>query len=574
LDREPGKGHRSERFEVRKVRGFPALDTRSEWVEQTLASLDLDRKLGQLLHPNIWPTNSPAALAELFGSIEPGGTFLHPGQTDAFRKTSLWLQERSTLPVLVSSDLESGAGHMIEDATAFPSMMSLAAADSERLAHEMGRAAAVEGRDCGVHWSFSPVVDINGNPHARGPNTHGLGDDTDRISRLSTAMIRGMQENGLCATAKHFPDGGFDDRDPHICTTINPLRMDQWFALSGRIYQEAIAQGVWSIMIGHTSLPAWDPGDGQHIQHAPPACLSRRIVSDLLRDRMGFGGVIITDAMNMAGVTAWGPREEIVPASIQAGCDMILFASLKRDFQILKRAVERGRLTEARIDESVRRILALKEALGLPQNQVLRTCTAAEHEHFRQISEQIAARAITVVRDRQAQLPLTLGEGTRVLSYHLRTIPEESQVDAIDDLLRARGVEVTRFDEAQRLGLRGANALAEFDIVLLNAVVKPSWGTNLIRPGGVYMRDVWPLIASHHPRLVFVSYGSPYHLYEMPNLPLMINAYSSDLDTQKAVLRVLTGERQATGQSPVDLDNPYRLASLAGTALNLPTTEW
>lgn len=546
------------------MRGFPALNTTSDWVERTLASLDLDRKIGQLLHPNIWPTNSPAELAELFGDIEPGGTFLHPGQTDAFRKTSLWLQERSTLPVLVSSDLESGAGHMIEDATAFPNMMSLAATDSERLAYEMGRAAAVEGRACGVHWSFAPVVDINGNPHARGPNTHGLGDDPDRIARLSRAMIRGMQEHGLCATAKHFPDGGFDDRDPHICTTINPLRMDQWFALSGRMYQEAIAQDVWSIMIGHTSLPAWDPGDGQHIQHAPPACLSQRIISDLLRDRMGFGGVIITDAMNMAGVTAWGPREEIIPIAIQAGCDMILFASPERDFQILKRAVERGRLTEARIDESAGRILALKEAMGLPQSQGLGTCTAAEHECFRQVSEEIAERAITVVRDRQGLLPITLQEGTRVLSYHLRSIPKESHVDAFDDLLRARGVEVTRFDEAQRLRLQGANALAEFDVILLNAVVKPSWGTNLIRPGGVYMRDVWPLIASHHPRLVFVSYGSPYHLYEMPDLPLVINAYSSDLNTQKAVLRVLTGERQATGQSPVDLDSPYRLASLAG----------
>jgi len=534
-----------------------------EWVEQTLASLTLEQKIGQLLHPALWPNVSEEDWERALGTVEPGGVFLFSGKKGEFQKATHWLQARFPVPVIISSDLENGAGYMVEDATRFPDLMSLAATDDERLAFEMGRAAAVEGRACGVHWSFGPVVDININPYAPGPNTRSLGDDPDRVARLSTAMIRGMQESGLAATAKHFPGGGCDDRDPHICTTINPLRMDQWFALSGRMFQEAIDAGVWSVMIGHTSLPAWDPGDGAHLQHAPPAVLSHKLITGLLRERMDFQGVIITDAMNMGGVTSWGPFEEIIPAAIESGCDMILFSVVERDFPILKRAVEEGRLTEGRIDESVRRILALKERLDLHVDADPRPLSSEDGDHFRQISQEIAARAVTLVRDDEGVLPLRLEEGTRVFSYHLRGDPD-SNVDGFDDLLRARGVEVTRCDESELGKLPSLDELAGFDVLLINGVFRPSWGTNRIRPAGNYMRDVWELINSHHPRLVFVSYGSPYLLYDMPNLPLVINAYSPDENTQRAVLKLLTGEMEAQGQSPVELERPYRFKSLVG----------
>jgi len=541
-----------------------APSTRSEWVERALASLTLEQKIGQLLHPCIHPSASEDERAEILGEVEPGGVFLFSGEKEDFQEIARWLQAHFPVPVIVSSDLESGAGYMIRDATRFPNLMSLAATDSEELACEMGCAAAVEGRACGVHWAFGPVVDINANLHNPDANTRSLGDYPARIDRLSTAMIRGMQQNGLCATAKHFPGGGFDDRDQHICTTINPLRMDQWFASSGRMFREAIEAGVWSIMIGHISLPAWDPGDGTRIQRAPPATLSRKLVTGLLRERMGFQGVIITDAMDMGGVTSWGPFEEIIPGAIEAGCDMILFSSAKRDFDILKRAVESGRLTEERIDQSVRRILALKELLGLHEDRSLPSIATEDSEHFQCVSREIAEQALTLVRDRNGVLPLKLEKGTRVLSYHLRGDAEDSNVDAFDDLLRERGVQVTRFDERDLGKLPKADDLANFDVVLMSAVFKPSWGTNRIRPAGNYMRDVWSLTTSHHPRLVCVSYGSPYLGYEIPHLPLMINAYSPDLNTQKVVLRLLAGELGAKGKSPVDLDSPYKLKFLEG----------
>ncbi len=542
---------------------FPKLPLYSEWVEHMLANMTLDQKIGQLLHPCIQPSASRAKRIDALGGVQPGGVFLFSGTREEFQQTTGWFQEQFQGPIIISSDLEHGAGRMILDATIFPGTMALGAADSHELAYEMGRAAAIEGRAFGVHWAFAPVVDVNINPFNPGTNTISLGDDPARIARLATAMIRGMQENGLCATAKHFPGGGVDDRDQHICNTINSLRMDQWFAISGRTFQKAIDLGVWSIMVGHISLPAWDPGDGAHIQTAPPATLSPRILTDLLREKMGFQGLIITDAMNMGGVTAFGRQAEIVPAAIEAGCDMILFSNAKEDFAALKQAVKKGRLSEARLEESARRILALKEILGLHKSTEARPLTPADQAHFQQVSQEIAVQAVTLVRDQNQILPLKLETGTRVLSYHLRGDPADN-VDAFDEMLRQRGVEVLRFDETEVGQLPKTSTFEKYEAIILNAVFGASWGTNRIRPAGNYMRDVWTLINSHHPGLLLVSYGSPYLGYDMPHMPCLINAYSPDLTMQKAVLRVLTGELTPTGVSPVNLEAPYMFKYLEG----------
>jgi beta-N-acetylhexosaminidase len=550
------------------MRNFPTLNVNSEWVEKTLSSLSLEQKIGQLLHPCIQPSASIEQREKHLAGVEPGGMFLFSGRKAQFAEITDWFQERSPVPLVVSADLENGAGEIIEDATSFPSLMSLGAANDDVLAYEMGRAAAREGRACGVHWSFGPVVDINANPNCPGTNTRSLGDDPDRIASLSKAMVRGMQENGLCATVKHYPGGGFDDRDQHITNTINPLRTDQWFALSGRMFKESINIGVWSVMAGHISLPSWDPGEGKHIQFSPPATLSKKIMTGLLRERLGFNGVIITDALDMGGVTSWASFEELIPGVILAGCDMILFSEPKRDFDILKKSLSDGHLTEARIDESVHRILALKEALGLHQSQENLLLSQEEKDSFQHTSVEISEKALTLVADRNQTLPLKLEKGMQVLSYHLRGDPKDN-VDTFDDLLRERGVKVDRFTELDDGNFHGRADFSEYDAILINVVLTPSWGTGRIRPAGNYMREVWGLITSHHPRLVLVSYGSPYMSYEMPHLPTVVNAYSPDYNTQLAVMRLLTGEIKATGTSPIDFESPYLFKTLDGLRYKL-----
>lgn len=546
-----------------KTSNFPELPLYSLWVEETLAKMNLEQKIGQVLHPCIQPSASESERVELLSGIEVGGLFLFSGTREEFSQTTTWFQNQANIPLIVSSDLEHGAGRMVHDASVFPGMMALAASNDETLAYEMGRATAIEGRALGVHWAFAPVVDVNVNPFNPGTNTMSMGDDPQRIARLSKAIIRGMQEHNLSACVKHFPGGGLDDRDQHICNTINPLQMQQWFALSGHPFQEAINQGVWSIMIGHISLPAWDIGDGSHIQTSPPATLSRRILTKLLREKMGFQGVIITDAMDMGGVTAFGKQEEIVPAAIEAGCDMILFSNVKDDFIAIQKALETGKLSETRLDESVRRILALKEVLGLNETVSVPAVNKNETQNFQNIAENIAERAVTLVRDTNNVLPLKLEKGMKVLSYHLRGDASE-HVDTFDELLLAQGLDVSRFDERDIGQFHKKDGFEAYDVIIISAVFTASWGTNRIRPAGNYMRDVWAIINSHHEKMILVSYGSPYLGYDMPHLPCVLNAYSPDLMMQKAVLGVLTGDLKAIGTSPVKLDAPYTLKYLEG----------
>jgi beta-N-acetylhexosaminidase len=529
--------------------------TRDEWIKSRLSKMSLDQKIGQLLHPFIHPQLTPEEIENYLGGIEPGGVFIFSGTMEETRNCAMKIQSRLKIPALISSDLECGAGKMMPDATVFPDFMALAAVDDQDLAYTVGKAAALEGRAAGIHWSFAPIVDINRNPFNPVTNVRSLGDDPEIISRMACAVIRGVQENGLCATAKHFPGDGFDSRDQHICTSINPLNMDAWRKLSGRTFQDAINAGVKSIMIGHIALPAIDPGDRKSIDSAPPATLSRRITTDLLRGEMGFDGLVISDASNMGGFTSWGPREEIVPRCIEAGCDQLLFCELKTDFDILKRSVKEGRLSMERVDEAVERVLACKHYFNLHENVGSVPLKQDDRELFRKAAEQIAERSLTLVRDRFGALPLSLTSGKKALCYHLRG-DKETNVDSFDDLLRKRGVEVVSFNEDAYYENFPGEETEKADYVLVHFVYKPAWMTNRIRPNGRFMRILVGRIKMHDPRVVFISWGNPYIHLEIPRAPAVINAWSTSPVTQENVLKLLTGEIKARGKSPVNLELP------------------
>ncbi|MCB2154244.1 glycoside hydrolase family 3 protein [bacterium] len=522
-------------------------------IETLLATMTIAQKVGQILHPFIRPGQTLDEVDDYLGDIEPGGIFIMPGTKESFRTHSEHFQSNAKVPIVVSSDLECGPGRMIQDATVFPDMMAVAATGNEELAWTMGRAAALEGLEAGVHWNFAPVIDINKNPQNPITNTRSLGDEPELIGRLATAFIRGMQEHGMAGCAKHFPGDGYDARDQHICTTINPLSREDWERLSGGLYRRVIADGVWSLMIGHIALPCIDPGDGTSLSAAPPATLSKRLTTDLLRGELGFDGMIVSDASAMGGISSWGPREHIVPALLEAGCDQVLFCELDIDFPILMRAVEDGRLSMDRLDDAVRRVLAFKQKLGLFERTHGDQVSPADIERHRSASIEIAHNALTVAVDRHDALPMNLKPGSKVLSVHVRG-DALYQVDAIDDMLREAGMEVTRHDESDGKALPWQSEFDLFDAILIHMIFGPSWNSNRIRPVGNYLRDIILHIPFHDRRVVFISYGTPYLLHDFPRLPALLNAYSPDVVTQRAVADYLQGKISAAGKSPVELD--------------------
>lgn len=511
------------------------LDTEHPWVLKKLNEMDLKQKCAQLLHPNLFPGKAIDEIEKSFSDIAPGGLFIFSGNKNDYQEKTEWIRNRFDTPVVISSDLENGAGRMIKEATNFPDMMGIAAANDDDLMKTLSESTAREGRECGVHWTFGPVVDINVNPYNPITNTRSLGEDPDRIIRLAKVMINSLQEHQMAATIKHFPGDGYDDRDQHICTTVNPLNLDEWYQKSGRMFKGGIEAGAWTVMIGHIALPAYDPGSGASIVDAPPATISSKLTTNLLRKELGFQGLIVSDAMTMGGVTSWGRAEELVVKTIQAGCDMILFSRFKRDLQALLNAVENLELTEERIEESVKRVLALKVKLGLHEVQNKVKVSTEDKKRYERCNVEISEKSIQVVKDEYKVLPLKLKKGNKVLALHLRGDPLY-HVDDLDQDLREKGLIVDSFTEDRIDEFPLGDALLDYHAILVFSVYGPTYGTNRIRWNGNFMRTMGAILSEHIRKFVVISFGSPYHLHEMPRLPCLINAYSINRQVQKSAM--------------------------------------
>ncbi|OUC08004.1 hypothetical protein RY27_11580, partial [Litorilinea aerophila] len=263
----------------------PLTAEQQQWVDSTLQSMTLSQCVGQLLcasHPR-FTTDEWLALLD---RVPLGALTVRHVSSPELREQMQRLQERSPIPLLVAGDLEHGA-NALTDGTQFPWMMAAGAADDEALMRQMGQATAAEARHAGIHWTFAPVVDLNYNFNNPITNVRALSDQPDRVIRLATALIQGMQADGLlAATAKHFPGDGMDDRDQHLATTVNHLPFAQWQETYGRVWRAVIDAGVMCVMPGHISLPDYQ-GFTDQPEAAPPATLSAHLLQDLLRKELG-----------------------------------------------------------------------------------------------------------------------------------------------------------------------------------------------------------------------------------------------------------------------------------------------
>jgi len=542
-------------------------------VEKTLASLTLREKIGQTINERaaLLPVRAEAEIAAYLerhplGSLFCGGEII--GEADAssrvIRDSLRLFQKHSRVPLLVAGDLENGAGATVRGLTAFPRPMTLGAADDEELAYQYGRFTALEGRAAGFTWTFAPVVDLSRNWLNPVVSTRSFGSDPGRVARLARAVIRGMQEHGLAACAKHFPGDGIDFRDQHLVTSVNSLPEKEWRASFGRVFEGAIAAGVESIMSGHIALPWREglPGKGR----PRPATVSGELLDGLLRREMGFAGVIVSDALEMAGFTGWAPYERRLIEAFNAGNDILLWPK-EGAFGVLERAVEEGIVPIERLDASVRRILRLKFRLGLAglaaDGSDPRALPLTEGGGLapdlasgaRRVAAAVAEKGITLVRNEERLLPLDPGAVRRVLLHKaVNPFPgRRDDLSLLETLLRARGIEVTVIENGNCLDVWNLEAKGErFDAYLVVFSLQIHQAKNTVRPVGSMGEVMWTLQNADTLRPVVVSCGSPFLLRDMPFLATLVNAYSPDEGTLVALDRALFGEIPFTSFSPVD----------------------
>lgn len=463
-------------------------------------------------------------------------------------------KDKVKVPLLIASDFENGCGTMINGLTPLPYLMGLGAANSEALAYDFGKVTALEALSAGANWSFSPVADLNLNPRNPIVNVRGISDNADIAIPLLKNVIKGMQENGLAACAKHFPGDGTDWRDQHIITSRNSLSIADWRIKSGRVFNELIDTGVYSVMAGHIAFPAYQKEKFTGRFHLP-ATLSHELISILLKQEMGFKGVVISDALNMGGFLGWyRNREQSEIECFKAGCDMLLWPT-KNYFKNMMQAVESGYVPVERLNDAYKRIMEMKEKLGLVNSSsAYRRLSQDDKEYISKTQQALSDKSITLIRDRNKNLPLHKENLKNILIVPVtHYLPAFKEAMHLKTEIEKRGVKVEYLEKGiPESELESTIDVADYVIYALF--------TRSFRPAGpidFFAEEAMKIANSMKygvEKLIVVSFGSPYFSNQyFEKADMYINAYTMLEPSVKAFTRALFGEIPFQSFSPVDL---------------------
>ncbi len=534
-------------------------DAALDWVRTVRAGLDTEARLRQLC--NLAMHGDAPEEAARIAALGVGGVTRFVGANlEAAWSATRSLVDSAEIPLLVSGDIEGGA-IAISFASQMPNQLGLAASGQPELVERAVEVLAAEAKALGYNWSFTPVLDINAAFRSAIVATRSYGSNPQVIEALALRNVRAFQRAGIAATAKHWPGEGYDDRDQHLLTTLNPLSEADWQASFGRLYRSLIEAGVMSIMAGHIAWPAYARRHGaEGLEACRPASISALLTQKLLREELGFNGLIISDASAMAGLGSWGARADFVPEVIANGCDMLLFPMhFETDLQHLLDAVADGRLSLARVDAAVTRVLGLKAALGLHRQQPRMPTLAQAQQTIRceshlALQDQAAGAGITLVKDVQGLLPLSPQKHRRIV---LLTDPQRAGFVAQPPLplllpqwLADEGFELRPHDPDNP-------PTADNCDLLLYLLAQES----LLGQANIYLdwkrlhgQAIRPMMSRYWPQLpcLLVSLGQPYYLYDAPRMPCVVNAYSAIEPVQRALLARLLGRAPFSGRSPVD----------------------
>jgi beta-N-acetylhexosaminidase len=553
--------------------GYAIRNPDAPWVAKTMKRLSLRDKVAQLVHIRVagrFINRESSQFQDLADAVRRnhiGGVILFAGNVYESALLLNELQKMSDLPLFVEADFERGASFRITDTTSFPWTMAIGATGSEELSYQEGTVTAREARALGVHWIFAPVMDVNNNPDNPVINIRSYGEDPQLVARLGAAFIRGSRDHGVLTTAKHFPGHGDTATDSHIGLAVIPSDQSRLDAVEMVPFQSAIAAGVDSIMTAHIAVP--------QVTGEPdiPATLSSRVLTDLLRGTLRFQGLIVTDAMEMGGITAryWTGLASI--RALQAGADLLL---LPQDTDVaineVVRAVERGDISQARIDESVARVLTLKTRLGLHHERTVpidRIADAIAAPDSQKLAIEIADRSITLLKDDAHLLPINPLNPPKLFSLVLSSEAETNPGAVFQSELRRR-FSTARTEAAdpripEDLAARIARGAAEADIVICATLVRLTSGSGSIALPDSQRVLLERIVATGKP-IIWIALGNPYLLKLYPQISSYLCAFSYSDGSQAAAAKALSGEIAVAGKTPVSIPGYFKV----GDGMQIP----
>lgn len=576
-----------------KAKPFYLKDEDCKWVEDTIADMSLDEKIGQLFF-NMGSSREEDYLKMTVKNYHIGGIRYNPGKAEEIHEQNRILQENSKVPLIIACNTENGGDGACTDGTMIGSQTKIAATGKVEYAYELGRMANKEAAAIGCNLSFAPVSDILYNWENPVIGLRTYGNDPERVAAMTKAYLDGAHENpGFCCAAKHFPGDGLDFRDQHVANSVNTMSCEEWDKTFGMVYQNLIDNGLEAIMAGHIMQLAYarhfNPGITD--EEMMPATLSPELIQGLLREKLKFNGMILTDASHMVGLTCRMKRSDVLPAAIAAGVDMFLFFNeMEEDFASMKQGYLDGRISEERLDDALHRILALKAHMGLhkkPKNELVPPRESLQDvigckEHT-EMQKEITDRAITLVKYKDKDvLPLTPERYKRVMIVHVKGLSapglgalfagKSSPAEMLRDKLKEKGFDAFIYEspldqmlkEAQEgkkpdlnMYFAGKTPIKEFrenqDLIItlvdiaggFQPVARPAFG--MTKGGGEIPWYVFEL------PVVVVGTGHPFVLADIPQARTYINTYDSKEGTLDALVeKLMAGENAFTGKDPVD----------------------
>ncbi len=545
-----------------------------QWVENTLARMSAEEKVGQLFtHLFHFGKDefggSQLTNQQILDRYHIGGVRYMGGKSKQVQDLINQLQTDSKIPLLVAANCDSGGNGACADGTYIASGAQAEASGETRVAYNAGLVSGREASALGVNINFDPCVDILFNWRNTIVNTRAYGTNAEDVIRYSQAYLAGLTADcEMMRCIKHFPGDGVEERDQHLVLGVNDLSPAEWDGSFGRVYQYHIDNGVEMIMAGHIALPEYQKKLNPSLEDRDilPATLSEELILGLLKDRLNFNGMVITDASHMLGMSSAMRREDYVPGAIAAGCDMFLFFNdFEEDFTFMLNGYQRGVINEERMQDALRRILGLKAKLNLHKKKAEGTLLKTEkdlevigcEEHL-QMRAEAADQSITLVKNTFNQLPIRPETHKRIRLYYLQgevggiMAASSKTLALIVAELERRGFEVTVNDGAQRMKGRTQQYRQEIDAALIFADVVGYGAENNYRiRWKTAMSSECPWYVQEVPT-IFVSLNFTTHLHDASMVKCYINAYHNNPEAIKQVIDKMMGESEFKG-TPNDL---------------------
>lgn len=535
-----------------KKKPFYLTDEEIKRVENAKQNLSLEQKVGQLF----CVMGGDYALEDLKKMVQTmgiGSVLYRPAPTEEIASNYLELEKVAPVPLLHAANLEEGGSGGSTDGTLCGWPMSVGATGDVECAKASAKVCAREGRKAGINLSFSPVSDRSIHPLNPIVNVRSYGEDTELVKEMAGAYAKTLQENGVCACAKHFPGDGVDFRDQHLHPTYNSLSAKEWYDSYGAIYKNFVDEGIDAVMAGHIACPAvsMEKNPALSFEECLPGSLSKELLSGVLREEFGFNGVIFTDATIMGGYTMNMSRKDAIVTSVMAGADILVFSTdIFEDYEYLLEAVQNGTVTKERLDEALTRILALKTKYCCRRYEKVDVDASG-------VARDIATKSVTLVKDVSAGkapiLPVVKEKYDRIRLILLGQdkLYDGSIKEIAGEFFGQRGFEVSVYEPLED-DLHGTKHLDEkqLNLYLINEPTESNRTTVRLDWCKKHALDIPRFI--HQEKSACISLSNPYHLMDIPRVPVYLNGYSATKEVLLAALKKVCGEEEFFGQSPVD----------------------